>query len=106
MTRHNSYILLDGEWRFALDPLDQGLQEEWYLQHAYTGLANWPGSIEAQMAKLQTNGQVPGWQDEVVAWYERDGWVTGHVPGQHGGYLVPRTTILEYPWVTLVDSAA
>lgn len=41
-----------------------------------------------------------------VDWYERDGWITGHIPGQSGGYLLPRTIILEYPWVTLIATAA
>lgn len=41
-----------------------------------------------------------------IDWYERDGWVSGHVPGQMGGYLLPRSTILAYPWVGLAKTAA
>ena len=48
--RHNSHVLLDGEWRFALDPDDRGLREGWYLGHQYQHTALWPGSIEEHMA--------------------------------------------------------
>lgn len=65
--RSNSFMLLDGEWRFALDPQDRGLADRWHLGHTYTDTAQWPGSIEAQMEK--TGGK---WQDKVVAWYERE----------------------------------
>lgn len=71
--RPNTYMLLDGEWRFMLDLDDRGLQERWYVgQHSFDGKAQWPGSIEAHMA--QAKGQVTptGWQDKVVAWYERE----------------------------------
>ena len=30
-----------------------------------------------------------------IEWFERDGWVYGVVPGQSGGYLLPRVAILE-----------
>lgn len=30
-----------------------------------------------------------------IDWFERDGWVSGHIAGQRGGYLVPRAAILE-----------
>lgn len=70
--RPNTYLLLDGEWRFMLDPDDQGLHQRWYVGHAFDGTAQWPGSIEAHMA--QAKGQVApaAWQDKVVAWYERE----------------------------------
>jgi hypothetical protein len=70
--RPNTYMLLDGEWRFMIDPDDKGLHERWYVGHSFTETANWPGSIEAHMA--QAKGQVVpmGWQDKIVAWYERE----------------------------------
>ena len=67
--RENSFILLDGEWNFALDTKDVGLQEQWYKQHAYTHKANWPGSIEEHMLAAKED---PRWRDQVVAWYERE----------------------------------
>ena len=71
--RQNSYQLLDGEWRFALDPRDVGLRERWYLGHKYERTAMWPGSIEAHMSEAKEQQQeAPGWQDKVVAWYERE----------------------------------
>jgi hypothetical protein len=30
------FVLLDGEWRFALDLDDRGLHERWYLGHGYS----------------------------------------------------------------------
>jgi hypothetical protein len=41
-----------------------------------------------------------------IEWFERDGWVSGHVPGQGGGYLLPRATIFEYPWISVSSAAA
>ena len=41
-----------------------------------------------------------------IAWFERDGWVSGHVPGQRGGYLLPRAIVLDYPWNSLLAPAA
>lgn len=67
--RSNSFILLDGDWKFALDNDDRGLQEGWHLGHDYTDMAHWPGSIEEHM----THGGLQNrWQDRVIAWYERE----------------------------------
>jgi len=71
--RSTNYLLLDGEWHFALDPDDVGLRENWYLGHEYDHTAHWPGSIEEHMAAArETSGATPVWQDNVVAWYERE----------------------------------
>lgn len=40
-----------------------------------------------------------------IDWFERDGWVSGHITGQ-GSYRVPRAEVLAYPWVPLVEPAA
>jgi hypothetical protein len=50
VVRSNTFELLDGEWRFDLDPQSRGLADRWYLGRDYTGTANWPGTIEAQIA--------------------------------------------------------
>ena len=42
VARSNSYRLLDGAWRFALDPAGRGLAERWYLGHDYAATAQWP----------------------------------------------------------------
>ncbi len=71
--RRNVYILLDGEWRFELDPDDRGLTECWYLGRHFPGTAVWPGSIEEHLEEAR--GAARGsstWHDTVVAWYERD----------------------------------
>lgn len=70
--RSSAFILLDGEWRFAIDTEDKGLQEGWHLAHHYQGKANWPGSIESHIAAAKGQGTAATWQDKVVAWYERD----------------------------------
>ncbi len=67
--RPNQYILLDGEWRFALDDDDRGLKEAWYLKHDYKETTLWPGSIEQHIAKHHESAK---WHDKVVAWYERE----------------------------------
>lgn len=74
VVRRHVFQLLDGEWRFQLDPEDRGLTERWYLGHDYDGTANWPSSIEAQMAVgLEAHvASSSRWQDTVIAWYERD----------------------------------
>ncbi|MCA8830580.1 glycoside hydrolase family 2 protein [Hymenobacter pini] len=67
--RANNYLLLDGEWKFALDTNDVGLQDSWYLAHTYDSTANWPGSVEEHLRLARPDS--PGWHDKVVVWYER-----------------------------------
>ena len=70
--RPNCHLLLDGEWRFAVDAEDRGLLEGWHLGHQYTQTAIWPGSIEQHMAAAKDQQPQRGWKDKVVAWYERE----------------------------------
>lgn len=70
--RQNDFVLLDGEWNFAIDTDDRGLQETWYLGHKYTEVTSWPGSIEQHLAQAKTDQGIKRWQDKVVAWYERE----------------------------------
>lgn len=69
--RSNAYILLDGEWKFSVDPSDEGLAKGWYLKHDYRHTARWPGSVEAHMAQAKGDVQAGAWHDKVVVWYER-----------------------------------
>ncbi|HEV7333326.1 MAG TPA: glycoside hydrolase family 2 TIM barrel-domain containing protein [Flavisolibacter sp.] len=66
--RSNSFVLLDGEWNFAIDNNNKGLQEGWHLGHKYEKKASWPGSIEEHMS----HGGSERWRDRVIAWYERE----------------------------------
>jgi len=68
--RPNSFTLLDGEWKFALDSEDRGLVENWHLHHQYEDTAHWPGSVEQQIAKGKSAEK--SWGDKVVVWYERE----------------------------------
>jgi|GEM_PF-347933 len=70
--RPNSYILLDGEWKFAIDMEDVGLMQGWHLGHHYEHTANWPGSIEEHMIAAKGLTQEARWKDKVFAWYERE----------------------------------
>ncbi|MGB8195340.1 MAG: glycoside hydrolase family 2 TIM barrel-domain containing protein [Chitinophagaceae bacterium] len=70
--RQNAHTLLDGEWKFDLDPDDKGLADGWHLDHKYEHAAQWPGSIEEHMAAAKGLQSVHSWQDKVVAWYERE----------------------------------
>ena len=73
VTRRTPFALLDGEWRFALDLEDRGLQAGWHLGHLYDATAQFPGSIEAHLTSAKSaQAQGPAWQDTVVAWYERE----------------------------------
>ncbi|WP_426492164.1 glycoside hydrolase family 2 protein [Hymenobacter sp. 102] len=67
--RANNYLLLDGEWKFALDTHDVGLQDSWHLSHTYDSTASWPGSVEEHLRLARPDS--PGWHDKVVVWYER-----------------------------------
>ena len=69
--RQGTHFLLDGTWHFALDPDDVGLSEQWFEGRDYHYAAQWPGSIEEHIAEAHVAG-VQGWQDKVVAWYERE----------------------------------
>lgn len=68
--RPNSFVLLDGEWKFAVDRENKGLSENWYTAHTYTDTAQWPGSVETHMALLKPTG-IP-WADHISVWYERE----------------------------------
>lgn len=70
--RPNTYLLLDGEWRFTLDADDKGLAERWYVSYSFEETAQWPGSIETHMAQASKDPSPTGWQDRVIAWYERE----------------------------------
>ena len=78
--RHNTPIILDGEWKFSLDPEDVGLRDGWFLGHDYEQKANWPGSVEEHMSQGKEQQQAEFWKDKVIAWYERD----FPLPGQNG----------------------
>jgi beta-galactosidase/beta-glucuronidase len=69
--RSNAYVLLDGEWKFSLDPEDEGLRKGWHLKHDYAHVAQWPGSVETHMARANGQSQAVAWHDRVVVWYER-----------------------------------
>lgn len=72
VSRSNSYQLLDGEWKFAVDSEDEGLRHGWHLGHNYTHNALWPGSIEKHMEESRMGEGMRSWRDKIVAWYERD----------------------------------
>ncbi len=68
--REQTPVLLDGEWRFALDTDDKGLQEEWYIQHAFEHTAQSRDQLSSICMILTRRDS--GWKDQVIAWYERD----------------------------------
>ena len=71
VNRSDSFLLLDGEWQFALDADDRGLSDGWHLGHTYGRTANWPGTVEDHLAEAKDASQT-SWQDTVVVWYERN----------------------------------
>ncbi len=71
--RRNLFLLLDGEWRFAVDLEDRGLRERWYQGYDYGATATWPGSVEEHLVSArEAQRHTPAWQDSVIAWYERE----------------------------------
>ena len=72
VSRHNSFILLDGIWNFELDIEDKGLQEKWYESYSSRYNAYWPGSIEEHIIAATGQQSIQAWQDKVVGWYERE----------------------------------
>ena len=69
--RPNSFVLLDGTWKFALDQADRGISESWYVAHQYNDEAHWPGSVEDHMASLDPEKKQT-WHEKVIFWYERE----------------------------------
>ena len=90
--REGEYLLLDGEWDFALDLEDEGLSQEWFKGHDYNSKINWPSNIESMMDKaaetlLKESQPKSAYDDspaapsdeasnplldQLVAWYERE----------------------------------
>jgi beta-galactosidase/beta-glucuronidase len=73
VSRPNTYLLLDGEWKFSHDPDDRGLRDGWYLGHRFEHTAQWPGSVEQHL--IEAKGLQPDsatWHDIVTVWYERE----------------------------------
>jgi hypothetical protein len=70
--RLNNHVLLDGEWRFAIDADDTGLRDGWHLGRFYEYTAQWPGSVEAHLAQAHGQPGPTAWHDKVVVWYERE----------------------------------
>jgi beta-galactosidase/beta-glucuronidase len=68
--RPNAFYLLDGTWKFEVDPNDKGLSEFWFISHHYQDTATWPGSVESHIEKIQPTGK--SWQDKITVWYERE----------------------------------
>ncbi len=68
--RPNSSMLLDGEWKFALDHENHGLNENWFVSHQYDQTAHWPGSVEQHLSKVDPESN-KHWHDQVIVWYER-----------------------------------
>lgn len=67
--RPNEFLLLDGDWKFAHDIEDKGITDKWFINHDYTQMAHWPGSVESHMADAPQPEK--SWQDKIVVWYER-----------------------------------
>ncbi|EOR93630.1 Beta-galactosidase [Arcticibacter svalbardensis MN12-7] len=70
VVRPNSFTLLDGEWKFAVDLENKGISENWFIAHNYSDTAEWPGSVETHMSLLKPQGKP--WTDSISVWYERE----------------------------------
>jgi beta-galactosidase/beta-glucuronidase len=76
VSRREAFEILDGQWKFALDKEDRGLQEKWYVKHNYTVKAAFPGSLESYFAAVKDfkdeSSSLYDDREEVIAWYERE----------------------------------
>ena len=72
VVRRTPFELLDGEWRFELDPDDRGLREQWYSGHQYERVARFPSSVESQLLAVKDRRDVVVGAEQVIAWYERE----------------------------------
>ncbi|MBA2596906.1 MAG: hypothetical protein M3Q50_08660 [Chloroflexota bacterium] len=79
------------------DPAASGFAE-WLAEFWEPSLARPAGTPDAR------NPRAAGGRG--IDWFEREGWVSGHIPGLDGGYLVARTLILDHPWMAGVAMAA
>lgn len=70
---------------------------EWLAGYWQADLPRPIGEADANAVSTMGEGE--------IAWYDRDGWVTGHLPAQAGGYRLPREVVLTYPWVDLASAA-
>ena len=70
---------------------------EWLAGFWVEQLPQPEGSADATSLYAMVDGE--------IEWYDRDGFVTGHLPGQSGGYRLPRELVMTYPWIAL-DTAA
>ena len=113
VVRPNLHVLLDGEWRFELDPHDRGMAEGWHLGHHYPHTAHWPGTIEDHMAEAKDLTE-RSWRDKVIAWYEREFPLPQHDGQPHSmlqltfgacGYET-RVWLNGYPLTTLEGEVA
>ncbi|WP_455631691.1 sugar-binding domain-containing protein [Parabacteroides sp.] len=72
---------LQGQWRFALDPDDKGLKEQWYV-HALSDTIRLPGSLQEQGYGYDVN-QKTVWTGQVVdkSWYNSPDYEKFRQPG-------------------------
>ncbi|WP_432714379.1 sugar-binding domain-containing protein [Pedobacter sp.] len=68
--RPNSFLLLDGDWKFSYDSENLGITDHWYIAHNFKAEAHWPGSVENHMSKNYPDEKL--WHDTVIVWYERE----------------------------------
>lgn len=55
---------LDGEWRFATDPLERGLSDGWYQpDHSLSAAIRVPGAWNAQDVEFDTPQQLAAWEE-------------------------------------------
>ena len=72
IVRPGAFVLLDGEWRFERDPANCGLDERWFIRHAFRETAHWPGSVAARIESDAGDGGDGTHDGDVIVWYERD----------------------------------
>ncbi|NWQ39205.1 glycoside hydrolase family 2 [Bacillus sp. EB106-08-02-XG196] len=63
--RRNEWLNLNGQWNFAFDDHNNGLREEWYVNHDYQQEITVPYAFQTQLSGIHTN------EFHDVVWYEK-----------------------------------
>jgi hypothetical protein len=100
-----AYIPLEGEWRFALDPLNVGEREKWFTS-SLTDVVELPGTTDTNKKGIkntkedETTRLSRNWYYKGKAWYQKD----VEIPGTWNGKTVMLKLERTRPSKVWIDS--
>jgi hypothetical protein len=95
---------LAGDWKFALDPDDKGIHDEWFKKHDFTDTIKLPGTTDQAGKGPLTEGSEPGSLTRVhryygPAWYQSDVTVPPEWQGQSVDLFLERVIFQSQAWI-------